>query len=155
MKKKIALLSTILLLLSTKADKLSAQYLTTLGTDFWVSNLTFRGHNCEALAGSFAGNSVSTLHLTISAPRTTTVTIQRPNTDYDSTITIEAMSTVGIQLGYNRRSSESGAIHDYGFHITSTDSIAVLAMSGNGGSTDYTCLLPTSALSSRYIRGVL
>ena len=122
----------------------SAQSSLKMGTDFWVTNLSYpTRHNGNV-------RSVSNLNLQIAAARQCTVHIASPN-GWDTTITALQSQNTLVNLNYNTRDYSSELIHTFSFHITSTDSIAVFATSGNGGFFDKSLILPTRLLRDEYI----
>ncbi|MBO7489371.1 MAG: gliding motility-associated C-terminal domain-containing protein [Bacteroidales bacterium] len=122
-----------------------AQQMTTMGTDFWVTDVS--GVNTT---NSNPNNSII---LSITAPRSCNVTITNTNTNQDTTIIINVPEIIHSYEAVFDRPNNSGFRHNYTFHIISTDSIALFAYSNNGGehSKDKCLVLPTHLLRSRYI----
>lgn len=124
----------------------NAQHLTTMGTEFWVTDIPFTTGIVNEYNSSF-----TQLAILAVAPRPCTVTVTNQNTGWDTTLNASPSMPGFILLGLTERSFNSELIYNYGFHVTATDSIALMSFSPIGGSYDETMVLPKHALGTSYV----
>ncbi len=137
-----------LTLLLTFAERGYAQQMTTMGTDFWVTNIPYAISELHITGDS---DSYSELIIIAVAPRECSVTVSNPNSGWDTSFNITPIQTLKYSLGYDSRPWQSEYLHGFGFHITATDSIALFAICKNGSINDKTLVLPKRALGNEYI----
>ena len=146
-----------MLLMAFNGERLSAQQITTMGTDFWVSGIT------HDLSGE--DTSKVSIGVAVATPDDSCqITFSFPFTDWDTTITItpscpelsNGFFVNGLTIyDYQVRPRTSELIHNHSFHITSTSNIALFAhvstMAIWNAIRDVTLVLPTNALDSNYV----
>ena len=134
-----------MLLLSFNGGWLSAQQLTTMGTDFWVApnyTLCMRGEHCNS--------QIIDMAFILVGPRNCTAYISNPHTDFDTSLSITPGAVSSVKIYDLHLPASTDTLATCGFHITSTDSISVYAYALHF-SSDATNVLPTHALRSDYI----
>ena len=117
------------------ACPLCAQSSSTLGTDFWVTSVS-----------NFWPTVDVRITLKMLAPRQCTVRVVSTYYNYDSSFSVTPTRALTVGLPQGFRTHQSELIHDHVFHVTSSDSIALFAISGNGHSDDVSLILPTRLL---------
>lgn len=122
------------------ACPLCAQSSSTLGTDFWVTSVS-----------NFWPTVDVRITLKMLAPRQCTVRVVSTYYNYDSSFSVTPTRALTVGLPQGFRTHQSELIHDHVFHVTSSDSIALFAISGNGHSDDVSLILPTRLLGNEYI----
>ena len=142
MKKKLSIIS-IFLLFALNSSWLQAQQMTTMGTDFWVTSIG----SYEA----YFDNGLTHIELNFASPRDCNATITNPRTGWDTTIAIAANTGKTTFLNYYLLSNISGTEFDYGFHITTTDTVSLYAYDGDGSYIEISNILPTQVLGKEYI----
>lgn len=134
----------VLLAMATLISSISAQELSTQGTDFWMTFL-----------GNSADNDVDVYYFNITGPRNCTVTLTNPNTSWSHTLNVLGHQVTTYQVASTDASnmfhSGSCTTVNTGIHITATDSIEVTAYNHTTASSDATQLLTTQSLGSEYI----
>lgn len=136
MKTKSIILATLFLLLVSGGGRLSAQQLTTMGTDFWVTSI---------------GRGYSNIQLLFASQRNCSASIVNPYTGWDTTISIDATAGKYFSLYHYNISYLSGETFNYGFHITTTDTVSLYIITGSGSNSESSNILPTQVLGKYYI----
>ena len=145
MKIKSITFAITMLLLTSGGRLLSAQELTTMGTDFWVApnySLCMRLELCDI--------QIIDLAFLLVGPRNCTAYISNPHTDFDTSLSITPGAVSYVKIYDLHLPASTDTLATCGFHITSTDSISVYAYAIHF-SSDATNVLPTHALKSDYI----
>ena len=142
--KRVAIL-TILLLCGLSAT-VTAQRITTKGTDFWLT----AGPN-------YSNTDNDTYTFAAGGNHSCTVTISNPNTGWSHTMNVTANQVTSYTLptSYNSQVWQSGSctVLNTGLHITSTDTIQFyfFSHSGTPQASDASTIFPTEALGTQYI----
>lgn len=142
MKKKLSIIS-IFLLFALNSSWLQAQQMTTMGTDFWVTSIGTEGHSFD--------RGLTRIELLFASPRDCSATITNLATGWDTTIAIAAYTGKTLALYHYLLSNISETEFEYGFHITTTDTVSLFAYDGRGSYVDLSNILPTQALGKEYI----
>ncbi len=131
----------ILLVQLALAGALSAQSVTTLGKDFWVTFMKARDTGNEPV-----------LTLIMAGRNSCTGQVVNPNTGWheDFTVTEGDVTSVVIPLE-QAYTTALGAPTSKGLHITTTDTIAVFASNYQSAIFDISNVYPTSALLDDYM----
>lgn len=132
---------SILLVLLSFVGALSAQAVTTLGKDFWVTFIKARNTGTDP-----------TLTLIIAGRNSCTGRVENPNTGWfeDFAVTEGSITNVAIPLE-QAYTTALAAPTDKGLHVTSTDTIAVFASNYQSAVFDISNVYPTAALMSDYM----
>ena len=121
-------------------NSVSAQSMTTMGTDFWVSFA--RGLYYDPSATS----------VSITGLRDCTVMVSNPNMGWLQTRSLGAGEIVMVDIDPQLCLTEvSNAIENKGIHITASDTVSVYASNYKVGTFDATFVLPTSSLRDDYM----
>ena len=123
-----------------------AQNHVTWGKDFWLSFLYYY---------DVFNHTESTITYTIfaSGSNPCTFTVSNPNTSWSTTATVTPGNVTSIVVpNIQVSNSASGAVGNYGLHVTATDTISLYTcMSSTINSAEMTCVLPTPSLGKQYM----
>lgn len=133
----------LFLLFAISAVSLSAQNSSTRGTDFWCTFL-------ETLDIRIPNQTISVIAI---APRTCSVTLTNPNTNWSQTFSLSPnaphQSFIPLSEGHNTLNE---TITQTGIHVTSTDTITLfMVSSSNDKNMDLSNVIPTNHLLSEYM----
>ena len=133
----------LFLLFAISAVSLSAQNSSTRGTDFWCTFL-------ETLDIRIPNQTISVIAV---APRTCSVTLTNPNTNWSQTFSLSPnaphQSFIPLSEGHNTLNE---TITQTGIHVTSTDTITLfMVSSSNDKNMDLSNVIPTNHLLSEYM----
>ncbi|MBO7100969.1 MAG: gliding motility-associated C-terminal domain-containing protein [Bacteroidales bacterium] len=138
MKKVIAILIVLHLVIYANAQSNLCQRPTTVGNDFWV---TFIPNGDVDLAS---------LSLLATGPDNATINVVNPVTNWSITVQHNGGSKTYIQLPQVYQ-IPSATAWNVGYHITSTSDISLFASNYISDSWDYTNIIPTSRLTTQYL----
>ena len=140
--KRFTLLTTLMLCCLS----LTAQRITTMGTDFWL-----------AVGPNWSNTDMDTYTFAAGGKRACTVTISNPNTGWSHTMNVSANQVTSYTLPHSQNSqvwqAGSCTVLNTGLHITATDTIQFYFFnhSGTPSSADASTIFPTQALGVDYI----
>ncbi len=131
----------LMCLIAVIADAQNQPPVQTEGTDFWFG---YMENNIQVPDW--------VLEVIISAREETEGTIEIPGQNYSQSFSVAANSTTLIEIPFDEGFHSSNEVVDNrGIHITSDDTISVLAHNYNTWSNDATQILTTDALGSSYM----
>lgn len=137
------LLLLTLLSISVRSQNIPQTGILHQGTDFWLAWM---------VSYDFDGLSEREHRLHFCADQTCTVHIENPRMNWDTTIWVAPTGVNTLCLRHDLCHHDSMETpQDHGFHITSSDTIAVYMGSYAVGTTDATAVIPTNMLRSEYM----
>lgn len=138
------LISIIVILVSLLPVPLSAQRMTTMGTDFWVCFLSNEN--------TYSTYSDATHIIFVSSPNNCSVTIENPLSGWSQVSQVVANSVTTITIPTNHSwNTSSETVMNKGFHISSTDSVSVYVSTSGINTYDVTNSIPTASLRDEYM----
>lgn len=134
----------VLLLLSLLPLPLTAQRMTTMGTDFWLCFMDYQ---------NLSSQPVVTYHrLFVSGIRNCSVTVSNPNTGWSATESVVPGQVATIVIPIEQcENTTSEAVVNKGLHVTSTDTVSVYSSRNSTANYDVANILPTASLRDDYM----
>ena len=110
------------------------------GRDFWVGLIRNGGDQL-----------LQQLKVIAIGDTSCTITVTNPLTTWQQTATLTAGSSASIDIPVSTFSTQYSVIENKGIHITATANIQLILQCTKLASSDATAIIPTDALSTRYI----